>query len=308
MKIDVMIPTYKPDKAFIHLLDMLDKQTVPINRIIVINTEEQYFDELIMGTRFLAEHKNLVIHHISRREFDHGKTRNFGASKSDADFIIFMTQDALPADEKLIENLLRPFGKREDVAVSYARQMADNKSSMVEKITREFNYPAKSRIKGKEDLKELGIKTYFCSNVCAAYRRDIFKKLGGFVHHTIFNEDMIYAANAVNAGYRIAYAADAKVIHSHNYTCRQQFKRNFDLGVSQADHPEIFEGVPSEKEGKKLVLTTIQKLKKSGNIREIFPYIIMSGFKFLGYRFGKNYRKLPKKLIKKWTMNPTYWK
>ena len=58
-------------------------------------------------------------------------------------------------------------------------------------------------------LRRLGIKTFFCSNVCAAYRREIYEELGGFVKHTIFNEDMIYAAKAVEAGYAIAYAADA---------------------------------------------------------------------------------------------------
>ena len=56
--------------------------------------------------------------------------------------------------------------------------------------------------------------------------------------------------------YAIAYVADAKVIHSHNYNCTQQFKRNFDLAVSQADHPEVFGGIRSESEGIRLVKQT----------------------------------------------------
>ena len=63
----------------------------------------------------------------------------------------------------------------------------------------------------------------------------------GFIKNAIFNEDMIFAGKAVmEDDYAIAYVADAKVIHSHNYNCTQQFKRNFDLAVSQADHPEVF--------------------------------------------------------------------
>lgn len=107
---------------------------------------------------------------------------------------------------------------------------------------RGYNYPPASRVKSLEDLPELGIKTYFCSNVCCAYRREIYEALGGFIKHAIFNEDMLFAAKAIQAGYRIAYAAEARVIHSHNYTCGQYFHRNFDLGVSQADHPEVFRG------------------------------------------------------------------
>ena len=50
-------------------------------------------------------------------------------------------------------------------------------------------------------------------------------------------------------GKAVAYCAEAVVLHSHNYTGIQQFKRNFDLGVSQADHPEIFQAARSESEG-----------------------------------------------------------
>ncbi len=82
---------------------------------------------------------------------------------------------------------------------------------------------------------------------------------------------MIYAGTMAKQGYGIAYAADACVIHSHNYSCRQQFHRNFDLGVSQADHPEIFEGVPAEGEGLRLVKKSLAYLIKTGGISGRFP-------------------------------------
>ena len=44
---------------------------------------------------------------------------------------------------------------------------------------------------------------------------------------------MVYAGNLCQKGYAIMYVPEAGVIHSHNYTCMQQFHRNFDLGVSQ---------------------------------------------------------------------------
>lgn len=307
MKLDVIIPTYKPDRKFMELIDKLGNQTIPVNKIIVINTEEKYFDNLVIGNSFLANHSKLDIHHISLWEFDHGNTRNLGVSKSDADIIVLMTQDAVPQSDTLLEELIKPLSD-ETVAVAYARQLPNEEATITEVITREFNYPDKSIIKGKEDIPRLGIKTYFCSNVCAAYNRSVFEKLGGFIRHTIFNEDMIYAAEAVQTGYRIAYAANAKVIHSHNYTCMQQFRRNFDLGVSQADHPEIFEGVPSESEGTKMVKSTISRLKQEGCSREILPFIMMCVYKYMGYRKGKHYQKLPMKKIMKYTMNPRYWK
>jgi len=305
--VDIIIPTYKPDEKFRRLIEMLEKQTVSVNKIIVINTEEKYMEAFCIGKRFLAEHKKLAIHHISQKEFDHGKSRNLGAKKSDAEILVFMTQDAVPADEFLIERLIEPL-KDEKVACSYARQLPDSDSTMIEKLTREFNYPDCDRIKTKEDIPELGIKTYFCSNVCCAYNAKIFRELQGFINHTIFNEDMIYAAKVIEHGYKIAYASQAKVVHSHNYSGRQQFHRNFDLGVSQADHSEIFESISSESEGIKMVKETIVKLKQMGSGKEIPGYIVTSGCKFIGYRMGKNYKKLPMWLVKKCTMNPMYWK
>ena len=172
--IDVIIPAYKPDEKFRQLIEMLEKQTVSVNRIVVINTEEKYMEAFCVGNRFLSEHKNLSIHHISKKEFDHGKSRNFGAKKSEADILVFMTQDAVPANEYMLEKLIAPLNE-EGVACSYARQLPSDDSTMTEKLTREFNYPATGNIKSKEDLGTLGIKTYFCSNVCCAYNAKIFK-------------------------------------------------------------------------------------------------------------------------------------
>lgn len=305
-RVDVVIPTYKPDKKFLMLLDRLRIQTVKPERIIVMNTEQKYFERLIYGTRFRDEYKNVEVYHISKREFDHGRTRHIGMKKTDTDYVLFMTQDAVPADEKMIEQLLIPFGDGK-VAAAYARQLPDKDCGVIESYTREFNYPPQGMVKSAGDMEKLGIKTYFCSNVCAMYKKSIYEELGGFVQHIIFNEDMVFAAGAIKAGFKIAYAAQAQVIHSHNYTNKEQLKRNFDLGVSQADHPEVFAGVSSGTEGKKLVKQTAVYLKKSGNGKYIFRLFMQSGCKYLGYLLGKNYRKLPGRVVQGLTTNRTFW-
>ena len=182
-----------------------------------------------------------------------------GMRQSDADIVVFMTQDAVPADRFLIEHLMAPF-EREDVGAAYARQLPRKDCHIIERYTRSFNYPEKSRLKGKADIPVLGIKTFFCSDVCAAYSKKAYEETGGFEKKTIFNEDMILAGHMVEKGYMIAYAADAQVIHSHNYTGLQQFHRNFDLAVSQAEHPEVFAGIASESEGIRLVKSTARYL------------------------------------------------
>ncbi|EOS30576.1 hypothetical protein C807_02117 [Lachnospiraceae bacterium 28-4] len=306
-KIDIIIPVYKPDQKFLALVDKLEHQTVAVNKIIIMNTERQYFDRLVKGTSFFEKYRNVCVINLKKEDFDHGLTRRQGVEQSDAQVFVMMTMDAMPVDEDLVEKLTAPL-EREDVAVSYGRQMAGKNSGEIERYTRKFNYPGKGCEKSAKDVEKLGIKAFFCSNVCAAYRRDIYDRLGGFVSRTIFNEDMIYAAGAIKAGYKIVYAADAKVVHCHNYTYRQQFRRNFDLGVSQADHPEVFAAVSSEGEGAALIRKTTVHLWKSGKKRLIPGLYISSCFKYAGYLLGKHYKGLPKCLVLKCTMSEEYWK
>ena len=301
--VDVIIPAYHPGKEFATLIKRLEQQSVPIHRIIVMNTEESMWNKEWEKLSDVME-----IHHLAKSEFDHGGTRAQAAELSDADVMIFMTQDAMPADRELLAELLKALEQDENIAAAYARQLPNAECSFVERYTRAFNYPDRSVVKTKKDMDQYGIKTFFCSNVCAAYKKDIYQKQGGFVRRTIFNEDMIYAGGLIQAGYGIAYAAEAKVIHSHNYNCMQQFHRNFDLGVSQAEHPEIFEGVPSEGEGMRLVKKTLSHLVRSGKIWLIPGFVMQCAGKYAGYLAGKNFRRLPKKFVLWCTMSPNYWK
>jgi len=306
IRIDVIIPTYKPDKKLLDLIAALQKQTVKPAGIILVNTEEKYLNSLFYGTDYLKKYPQIRIKNISKREFNHGKTRNQGAKRSDAEIMVFMTQDAMPADEHTIEELIRPMTDKE-VIVSYARQIAYPDANPIETFSRQFNYPDKPMVKSEEDLPELGVKTYFCSNVCAAYKKYAFDELGGFINFTIFNEDMLFAAKAIKNGKKVAYAANAKVLHSHNYSGIRQLHRNFDLGVSQVDHPEVFADVKSESEGMKYAKETMAYLWSEKKAYLIPKFIYQCGCRLLGYKLGRNYKKLNKKTILKLTANRTYW-
>jgi rhamnosyltransferase len=273
---------------------------------LILNTEEAYFPSGIID-EFRDRFPVFSVFHIEKSQFDHGGTRHLGMQFANTDLVLCMTQDALPKDCYLTERLTDAFADPE-VAAAYGRQLAGKDSSMTERYTRQFNYPDRSCIKSRNDLAGLGIRTFFCSDVCAAWRRESYFALGGFERHVIFNEDMILAGKLIQNGFKIAYCADAEVWHSHNYSGMQQLRRNFDLGVSQADHPEIFGGVPSEGEGVKMVKKTADWLIHSGHAGLLPELVLQSGFKYLGYRLGKAYRALPEKAVMALTMNRNYWK
>ncbi len=322
-KIDVVIPVYKPDGKLGHLLHMLNRQCRKPDKIVLMITDpgdasgENHGAQLerwILESDIPAE-----CHFLSQDEFDHGGTRNKGMEYCDGEVVVYMTQDAVPEDDHMIEMLTEPFfgefcgasagnlGETE-IILSYGRQMPEKDCRPVERYTRSFNYPAQSRIKTKEDIPSLGIKTFFASNVCAAYRKDLFLLQGGFPEKTIFNEDMIFAGRAVQAGYAVAYAAGARVIHSHNLSNKVQLQRNFDLAVSQAEHPEVFQGIRSEREGFALVMNTMKYLARCGRIYLIPGMILTTACKYTGYLLGKRYKKLPVKMVLSCSMNKNYWR
>ena len=308
MEVTVLIPTFRPDRKLNELLRRLSRQTMLPARVLLMNTVEG--DEDGQLTESVDEFRDcfpvLSVFHVDRKEFDHGGTRHLGMSFADTQLVLCMTQDAIPKDRHLISSLAKWF---EDplVAAAYGRQLAVKGCSPEERFTRSFNYPDTSRVKSKEDLDQLGIKTFFCSDVCAMWRRETYFEMGGFERRTIFNEDMILAGKMIRAGYRVVYDADAQVWHSHSYSCVKQLKRNFDLGVSQAEHPEVFSMASSTGEGIKMVKQNAAWLLRSGNGGRIPKLILDSGCKYLGYFLGKRYRKLPRRMILKLTDNRMYW-
>ena len=307
-QVTVLIPVWRPGKQLNILLERLSLQSAPPSRILIMNTTDGERDDQVSALvdAWKDRFKALSVFHVEKKEFDHGGTRHLGFVFADTGLVLCMTQDAIPRDRKLIENLVRCFDDPK-VAAAYGRQLAGKKSSARERFTRQFNYPARSAVKSKDDLKRLGIKTFFCSDVCAMWRRDVYFELGGFERHAIFNEDMILAGKLIEGGWKIAYAADAAVWHSHSYSPARQLRRNFDLGVSQAQHPELFEAFPSEGEGVRLVKQCAAYLVRSGHAGELACLAVDSAYKYLGYLLGKRYRKIPKRMILHLTDNPSYW-
>ena len=302
MTVDIIIPVYKPDEKLVYLVDRLQQQDYKIKTIRIINTKSEVpLPPITMGP-FPVE-----IIEIEAKDFDHGATRNMGARLSSADLLIFMTQDAVPAERSLVSSFVREFEKYQDVNIAYGRQLPNQDCRLVEQFTRRFNYPEESRVKSIQDLESMGIKTFFFSDVCGAYRRRPFLQRGGFESPIIFGEDLVHTAKCVSDGERVAYVAEAKVYHSHNYNCLQQFHRNFDGGVVQAVYAELFKDIPSEGEGIKLVKKTAAYLLRIGKPFLLLELFFQSAFKYTGYFLGKRYERLPGFMVRWCTSNPSYF-
>ncbi len=314
-KYSVIILTHLPHDELIISIEKLLTQKILPEKIIIYNTNLVSFFKNIKDRlkleRLLYDNKNYIqLIHIDEKDFDHGKARNDAMKLVDTDYVLFLTDDAIPYNDELSENLLNAFTKYEKdskVAIAYARQLAKNNATLKEKYIREYNYPTYDIIKNKENEAKLGIKNYFCSNVCAMYDRNIFNKLLGFEENIILNEDTFYAYKAINNGYKVIYTSNAIVCHSHNYSYKEQLSRNFDIGVSQAEKYEIFKNIPSYNEGMKLIKYVCFNLIKGLHIFMIVDFLIECCFRLYGFKKGLHFKSLSNDECIRYASNKNYF-
>jgi len=301
--ISVIIPTLNAEKYIEKQLEIIEKQSAFATQdyeVIVIDSESE--DRTVE----IARHYGANVINVKRREFDHGGTRNIAWRASKGEIICFLTQDALPADEYYIENLIKGFDDLSVMMIS-GRQIPRDSANPVEKLTRNFNYPAISFTRTSADIEQLGIKAYFFSDACSAYRRTILEGMNGFEEPILTNEDMLMAARVINKGYAIGYAGDAGVYHSHNFSLKYHYSRNFDVAAFLAMYRDEINSGSTTGEGMKMVKFTILGLLKQFRIISVFRCVFESGAKFLGNRAGKNYMNMAQSKILKKTTNPNYW-
>lgn len=244
---------------------------------------------------------------VSLHEFDHGGTRSLVRKYTDSEVVVFLTQDAFPVSKNDILELVKVF-EDSSVGAAYGRQKPYENTNLFGKHLREFNYPEHSYVRSIEDKEKYGIKTAFLSNSFSAYRRSAMDDIGWFKDGLILGEDTYAGAKLLKKGYRLAYVSEAKVYHSHSYTVWEEFKRYFDIGVFHKMESWILEefGKP-EGEGMRYIKSEFNFLLDKKAYYKIPEFFVRNAMKFLGYKLGKHYTKLPRSIIKKISMHNRWW-
>jgi rhamnosyltransferase len=302
MRVGLVIPTLNAGDRWRACLSALKQQTLEPDRALVIDSAST--DE----TAGLAQMAGFEVLRIKRSEFNHGGTRQAAVEYlSDCDVIVFLTQDAIPASEATLLEIVKCLDDT-SVAVAYGRQLPHQGSTSIEAHARFFSYRPISIKKDAESAKILGSKVFFCSNSFAAYNRAVFMKLGGFRRDLILGEDMEYAARAIKAGYSNFYCATAPVYHSHDYSLVQTVERYFDLGAFDDLNAWMRTEFGSHRgEGLRFIRSELRFLAKQAPA-EIPRALLQSAAKLAGYRLGRLQRFLPVGLKQKLSMQPGYWR
>lgn len=281
MDISVIIPTLNAEHDIEGLLTVLGRQSIqPIEIMVVDSASEDRTIELIQ------KHKGVRLLQIDRQDFNHGSTRDLALRESRGDFVCFLTQDAVPVSDDYLELLVAPMVDDSEIALVSGRQLPKADARRFEQLVRGFNYPDSSSVRSKRDLKKFGIKTFFASDTCSAYRRTAYLECGGF-EHVNTNEDMLMAARFITSGMKVAYEPRAEVYHSHNFTPSQQFARNRAVGFFLESHADDLMHTSETGEGGRLVKSVSLQLLREGNFGEFVAFGVDCCARLLGNRAGR---------------------
>lgn len=279
MSIDVICPLYNAEKYLIYLhQSILMQENVDINSINYILTRSTDKTEEILKEL----NANYVL--IEPEDFSHSTSREMMAKKSKADIIVFISQDIKILRKDWLYYLTKDiaYGNCE---AAYSRQLAEKNN--IEKYTREKNYSEHSFIKTKENIKDMGLNTFFFSDASSAINRLIFKKLNYYDGKRLAsNEDQYIAHKLIMSGYRIKYCAESEVVHSHDFNFRTLYKRYKDTGAFYKAEPYM-NNYGTNSAGVGMAIYILKRIVEDRNWRAAFEYFPNMLARFLGMKINR---------------------
>jgi rhamnosyltransferase len=263
---------------------------------------------------------NIKIHKLSPDKFNHGETRNLGGYLSDdcVSFLVYLSQDATPADENWLQNLINPLLQDETVAGVFSRHIPRQSSSpaYVRQLTKNWQTGGNHQIiKSMPESERVFFENRFFynafSNTSSAIRKSVWQVIP--FEKVPFAEDALWAEKVIRNGYKIVYEPSSRVLHSHDYSLVEQFRQNVDHAwamkilfnppeYSKKNYPlKLFLSIPLNVWQDWIFIYNQQPFKTQGLLRKIkyqFHSIGWHTATALGTSVGIFGDKLPKSLIR----------
>ncbi len=233
MDVSIVIPVKNGGALFKQVLEAVFSQKTTY-RYEVICVDSGSTD----GSVELAKSMGCMVHEISAEEFGHGKTRNLGASLGRGEFIVFLTQDAMPATEHWLQELIDAMKTDDAIAGGFGKHLPYPTCNLPDQQMLEEHFARYGNENFVHWLDEEHRKMYdddaqgyqqylaFFSDNCSCLRRSVWEKIP--YDDVDFAEDQIWAKKILEAGYKKVYCPNAAVYHSHDYPLRSYAKRYYD--------------------------------------------------------------------------------
>ncbi|MBL8102741.1 MAG: glycosyltransferase family 2 protein [Anaerolineales bacterium] len=204
----IVIRAYNEEKYIGRLLEGIKRQTVQDVDVILVDSGSTD------STVSIAESFGARIVHIPSAEFTFGRSLNYGIKAAKREFVVIASAHVYPVYPDWLETLLRPF-QDEHVAITYGKQRGPDFAKFSEQQIFYQWYP---------NVSNLDQVTAFCNNANAAIRKKLWEE-NKYDESLTGLEDLAWAKWVKGQGYKIAYAAEAEIIHIHNETPRGVYNR-----------------------------------------------------------------------------------
>ncbi len=233
-RVSVLLVTKNGERYLAEVLDRLGQQRGRFQLDEIIAVDSGSHDQ----TLAILESRAVRIIRISPKEFGHGKTRNLAAARAQGDYLVFLTQDATPANADWLDTLLAPLRADPSIAGAYSRHLPRPHCHPMEWrriVEDELSGRAESCLNSSDapDYADNPAYFYFFSNVSSILRRNIWQQHP--FPEVEFAEDQLWAKRVLEAGYKTAYRADSLVYHSHAYGPWMNLRRHFDHARALSD-------------------------------------------------------------------------
>ena len=230
----VLIPVKNGGALLGEVLDAVLAQSTPWPfEVIVVDSGSRD------GSVECARQRGVRVEVIPAAEFGHGRTRNYLASLSRGDFLVFITQDARPADAHWLRHLVEGCDSAPDVAGAFGPHRAHpgarhvTERELAEHFAGFGSVLSRVQLEDRERFdREVGYRQWlhFFSNNNSCLRRSVWEKLP--FPDVMFAEDQTWMLSAIKAGYAKAFVPEAAVYHSHDFGVWETLQRNFDEASS----------------------------------------------------------------------------
>ncbi len=301
MKIAVIVPTLNAGTFWNDWIEAFKSQSQKVHSVLIIDSGSED------NTVILSRQSNFEVHEINKSDFNHGGTRQLALNMlDDIDIVVYLTQDAILANEHSLSELLDIFSDN-TVGAAFGRQLPRKQAKPIEAHARLFNYSATSALKDHNEIAKQGFKLIFFSNSFAAYRVSALRQIGGFPDNVILGEDTYVCAKLILANWKVAYQSQACVYHSHDYSITEEFRRYFDTGAFHNQQRWLIDkfGEPGGY-GLKFVKSELSYLLR--NSPQYIPEAILRTIsKYIAYKLGRHEKNIPDKLKFRLSMNRQYW-
>ena len=231
MDATIFIPTKNAGEPFREVLEAIFHQETDFEYEVVCVDSGSSDNTLSI----IAEYPQIRLHQIPASEFGHGKTRCLATELGTGEFIVFITQDAMPASPSWLDMMLKAIKKDDNCALCFGIHYPYPECNILDERdiighfqgfgteTTYYRLEDPERYEKEEGYRHL---LAFSSDNNACVRRSVFEQ---YPYPDVeFAEDQIWTREMIEKGYSKVYCPYAPVFHSHNYPLKEYYRRYYD--------------------------------------------------------------------------------